>query len=118
MAAKGLTVEQIMTRGENEGWTAYGIARLINAKLTEAGLPEIRPQMVYNMDRQGSVVKGQKNVTAERKFTTDEATEFVNRYVTMRINKANKAPKTELLDCFSNVDEISAELAEENPTLI
>jgi hypothetical protein len=86
MANKSLTVEQIMARGEIEGFTAYQIAQLINAKLTAAGFEQIRPQMMYNYDRNGMIVKGQKDVTKTRTFTMAETIEFVEKFTTKRMS--------------------------------
>jgi len=96
MANKSLTVEQLIHRGESEGWTAYGIAKLVNAMLKAEGLPEIRSQMVYNYDRQGMVVKGTRNVTATRTFTTEEAKRFAERYVERA--KARRDAATEITE--------------------
>lgn len=99
MANKVLTVEQIIARGRSEGFTAYQIWKLIDAKLTAAGYPEhgVRPQMIYNYDRQGMVVKGHKNVTASRTFTEAEVMSFVEKFTTRKIEKlqAAKAAETE-----------------------
>jgi len=101
MANKNLTAEQIMTRGSVEGFTAYQIAKLINIRLAEAGFQDVRPQMIYNYDRNGMIVKGEKNVTARRTFTKDEVTAFVDKFVTKRMSQDKykiqtvEAPKTQ-----------------------
>lgn len=86
MANKTLSVEQIMTRGAVEGLTPYQIATLINAKLVAVGLEAIRPQMMYNYDKNG-LINGTKKSNAVRPYTIEEAVPFVEKYVAKRIVK-------------------------------
>jgi hypothetical protein len=81
-----LTDAQIIARGEAEGFTAYQIAQLINTKLISAGCEPIRPQMMYNYDRNGLIVKGSKDrVASGERYTTEEVMAFVNKFTTKRI---------------------------------
>lgn len=89
MANTKLTVEQIMTRGQVEGFTAYQIHSIVNAMLEAQGRADLKiiPQMMYNYDRNGMIVKGTKNVTKTRTFTTAEVEEFTAKFVSNRIKK-------------------------------
>jgi hypothetical protein len=87
-----LTIQQIISRIENEGATAYQIATLLNVQLEAHGFKPVRPQMIYNYDRNGMVVKGVKDVTKTRRFSMTEVTEFIDRFVTNKISKASPAP--------------------------
>lgn len=85
MANKTLSVDKIRANGERgDLLTPYQIAKLINAKLVEVGLDEIRPQMMYNYDKNGLIVKGQKGI---KEYTLAEADEFVEKFTAKRISK-------------------------------
>jgi len=101
-----MTIAQIMARGAHEGFTPYQIATLINVQLTAAGIAEIRPQMMYNYDRNG-LINGTKGQAKDRYYTTAETEAFVNKYVAKAIAKAQAAtpaPQT--------VEDIDAKVAE------
>lgn len=92
MSNKTLTVETIRTRGQVENLTPFQIARLLNAKLAEVGaqkngeLYQVRPQMMYNYDKNGMIVKGLRGV---KSYSLDEADEFIAKIV------AKYTPKVE-----------------------
>jgi hypothetical protein len=80
-----LSLDQIAIRAEVEGYTGYQLWRILDAKLRAEGLEGWkRPQQVYNYDRNGMIVKGQKNVSRDRKFTKEE----VDTFVEIQIEKA------------------------------
>jgi hypothetical protein len=96
MSNTKLSLEQIQSRGEQEGFTAYQIWRILSAKLVEAGLEGWkRPQQMYNYDRNGLIVKGVKDVSKTRKFTRAEVDEFVNNQFEKISKKANEGQVTE-----------------------
>jgi len=90
MANTKMDVAKVWARGQHEGFTPYMIATLINSELAGLGLDEIRPQMMYNYDKNG-LINGTKKQNAERPYTADEAVAFVHKFVTMRSNKAKAA---------------------------
>lgn len=90
--AEKMTIEKIMTRGAYEGFTPYMIATLINIELAKRGLEEIRPQMMYNYDKNG-IINGVKAQNKGRGYTTVEVNTFVTRFVEMRAKKAASATK-------------------------
>lgn len=81
-----MTIAQIITRGENEGFTPYMIASLVNAQLESAGVEPIRPQMMYNYDSNG-MINGTKKQSAQRKYTSTEVEAFLGRWVPKYIAK-------------------------------
>jgi carbohydrate-binding DOMON domain-containing protein len=81
-----LNIQQIEARGDVEGYTAYQIWRILSAAITAEGLLTAkgvpawtRPQMVYNYNRNGMVVQGQKNVD---RFTRNQVEAFVTKQLT------------------------------------
>lgn len=106
MANNKLSIEQIMARGEVEGFTAYQIHSIVNAMLEKAGRGDLKiiPQMMYNYDRNGMIVKGVKNVTKSRTFTTSEVQEFTERFVNNRIKK-NAVVKVEATQKIESIVE-------------
>lgn len=63
-------------------YTAYGVSKVLNAILRDAGLKEVRPQMMYNYLRNGLLVKGEKIFGENlRNVTNEEVLTFVGRYV-------------------------------------
>lgn len=103
MANTKLTSDQIIARAEAEGGlTPYQIASLINYKFEAAGRKDlcIRPQMMYNYDRNGLIVKGVKNVVNTRntcKYTVDEGTTFVDKYVSKKLG-TNTTPQVTVIE--------------------
>jgi hypothetical protein len=99
MSITKLNLDQIQSRGDVEGYTAYQIWRILSAAVTAEGLLTAkgvpawtRPQMVYNYNRNGMVVPGQKNVD---RFTRDQVEAFVTKQLTnLRNLPTNK--KTEI----------------------
>jgi hypothetical protein len=95
MSNTKLDLVQIYTRGDAEGFTAYQIWRILNAEVVSEGLKNAkgqlawsRPQMVYNYNRNGMVVQGQKNVD---RFTRDQVDAFVQKQLAkLRSNQGKK----------------------------
>jgi hypothetical protein len=110
----------------SEGQTIkpYGVYIVLRDQLTELGelarAESLRPQMMYNYDRNGLIVKGRAaKVTKEAgRYTTDEVRTFVQKWVKKNCKKDAFAPTEPPYNPFANIDEISAQLREENPTLI
>jgi hypothetical protein len=117
MANKTLSVEQVIARGIAEGFLPYSIARLINDQLEKAGFEQIRPQMMYNYDRNG-LINGTKAQNSVRPYTLDETNKFVTKFVAMRIAKGRKvqtiAPSSFQVE---QIEAISAEILETEPQL-
>lgn len=117
--AKKMDISKIWARGENEGFTPYMIATLINLELASKDLEQIRPQMMYNYDRNG-VINGTKRQNDERGYTTNEVLEFINRFVAMRVAKGKtnrKAPIVASSFTVEDVESASEYMAESNPEL-
>lgn len=78
-----LTIEEIvqsLTEDMGESITPYAIHRVINSTFEVLGVQkEIRPQMMYNYDRNGLIVKGSKGI---KKYTNLQVQEFAVKYVT------------------------------------
>lgn len=89
MANTTLTTEQIIARGELEGFTAYQIAKLVNVKLAGANVELVRPQMIYNYSKNGMIAKGKKGDMSVR-YTRDEVESFVEKFSSKRIAKGTK----------------------------
>jgi hypothetical protein len=61
----------------------YGIYTVIQTALKVMGSEkEIRPQMMYNYDRNGLIVKGKKGV---KRYNKDEVVAFAKKYVAKHI---------------------------------
>lgn len=59
--------------------TAYKIHNVINEVFKVLGIAKVvPPQMMYNYDRNGLIVKGKKGV---KRYTADEVYAFVTKYV-------------------------------------
>jgi hypothetical protein len=91
MANKNLTAEQIIARAEVEGITVYQIAKLINFKLTELGYQEVRPQMMYNYNKNGLI-----NGTKDGEVTIEQALAFVDKFVGRRVQNPKYKIATEV----------------------
>jgi hypothetical protein len=74
--AKKMDIKKVWTRGAAEGFTAYMVATIVNEELRKLGLEEIRPQMMYNYDKNGLIngAKGQNAQERDGKFgyTTED----------------------------------------------
>jgi hypothetical protein len=80
-----LTVEDIVKELTSEVFgnetviTAYKIHNIINGAFKVLGIAKVvPPQMMYNYDRNGLIVKGKKGV---KRYTADEVYAFVTKYV-------------------------------------
>jgi oligoribonuclease (3'-5' exoribonuclease) len=113
MATK-MDIAKVIARGTHEGFTAYMVATLVNAELVNRGLEEIRPQMMYNYSKNG-LINGVKNQHVERGYTMAEVVAFVEKFATMRQNKAAgqvpAAPQT-VEDIDKMVQELLAKKSE------
>lgn len=68
---------------ESITWTPYGIAKLINQLFQDLGSDkQIPPQMMYNYDRNGMIVRGQKN---RKTYTAEEVGAFAVKYVSKHV---------------------------------
>jgi hypothetical protein len=121
--AKKMDIKKVWTRGEAEGFTAYMVATIVNVELGNRGLEEIRPQMMYNYDRNGLIngTKGQNGQERNGKFgyTTPEVIAFANKFADMREAKGRKAPVPPAPSAFSieDVETAAQYVAETVPTL-
>lgn len=78
-----LTVGQIVSflvgKIETAKVTPYGIHTVVNSAFEVLGNPKrVRPQMMYNYDRNGILCKGKKNT---KEYTKTEAIEFATKFV-------------------------------------
>lgn len=101
-----MTYAQIIARGEVEGITPYQLASLINMELAGRGMDPIRPQMMYNYNRNGMIVKGVKNLD---RFTVAQALEYVGKFVANRVLKAQgSTPASTVQDLNAQIEELIA----------
>lgn len=87
--AEPTTVEEIVNTLVNaittKIVTPYGIHSVINNTFKILNIDiEIRPQMMYNYDRNGMIVKGKKGV---KEYSHDEVKAYAIKFVNKRINK-------------------------------
>lgn len=75
-------VARIEALVEDETTSAYGISKILNRFLRNAGVSEVRSQMMYNYAKNGLIVRGEK-IAGEtlREFTKREVAEFVARFL-------------------------------------
>ena len=105
MSNTKLDLATIIARGEIEGFTGYQLWRILDAQLRAEGLEGWkRPQQVYNYDKNAMIVKGEKNVSATRKFTKNEVEEFVTKQLEKARAKSTTAVKIEEFDASSDVE--------------
>jgi len=83
--APELTVEEIVSEltvavfGDDPTITPYKIHTVVNGAFEAlSNEKRIRPQMMYNYDRNGMIAKGKKGVKA---YTEDEVKAFATKYV-------------------------------------
>lgn len=69
--------------------TGYKVAKLANTQLTEAGLNEIRPQMVYNYMKKGFIKTVE--VDGQNKVEIEVAQAWIDAYIAKKTAKANEA---------------------------
>jgi hypothetical protein len=95
---------------ETDGYTGYGIARIINKTLKVLGADvEVLPQMVYN-DATTGKINGVKAGPHNRiRYNDDEVTNYVARFVA----KYSKAVNTENTESFEDTDEADEDLDDE-----
>jgi hypothetical protein len=66
-------------------FTPYQIHSVVNKVLEALGTEyRVRPQMMYNYDRNGLIVKGAKD---QKRYTEDEVASFVIRFVERNRNR-------------------------------
>lgn len=83
----GDVVSALDTAKYNGKVSPYQIHSVINTVLEALGAHEdkfVRPQMMYNYDRNGLIVKGKSNV---KRYDPDEVTAYVIKLVTKRMSK-------------------------------
>jgi hypothetical protein len=97
MSNKSLSIAQVIARGTIEGFLPYSIARLINDQLEKAEYEQIRPQMMYNYDRNG-LINGTKSQNSVRPYSLAETEKFVEKFVAMRIAKGRKVQTPKSID--------------------
>lgn len=64
----------------------YAIAKIYNDYATIAGVPEVRPQMMYNYSANGMIVKGSKKHN-EHRYTKAETYVFLVKFVPRQLLK-------------------------------
>lgn len=64
-----------------DGYTSYGIAKILNETLAKVGITTaVPPQMIYNYAKNGRV----NGVKGAKRFTEDEVMQFVAKEVAKR----------------------------------
>jgi hypothetical protein len=118
MANTKRTIEDIRST-EDQSLTPYEVFRILQDGMQQGGFTEaaakLRPQMMYNYDRNGGIVKGYtqtaRNGLAGR-YTVEQADAFATRYIAKNYTKWTNAPRTATVDPFANVEQIIAENTE------
>lgn len=108
MANQNLSAEQIIARAQLEGITVYQIAKLINFRLEANGFEPIRPQMMYNYNKNG-LINGRKN----DEVTLAEALAYVEKFATRRMaqDKYRKAQPVEVIETEVESTECEGQLS-------
>jgi hypothetical protein len=75
-------VQDLVTEVGHDQITPYGIHTIINTILAAYDVKTIIPQHMYNYDRNGMIVKGQKG---QKRYSGSEVTAFVIKFVSKRI---------------------------------
>ena len=80
-----LVRDLVFGAGTSEEMTPYLVHSIVNTVFEALEVEyRVRPQMMYNYDRNGLIVKGQKG---KKRFTRDEVLDFVTRFVNRNINR-------------------------------
>lgn len=82
MPAENYREKSVMS-DTNVQHTPYSIAKVLNEKLTEAGLKNVPPQMMYNYAKNG-LINGVKGV---KKYNQSEVDAFVTKQMDKRTSK-------------------------------
>lgn len=78
-------VEGIVEETDRDIHTPYQVHVIVNLVLQGLGTDyRVRPQMMYNYDRNGMIVRGSKS---KMRFTNDEVIEFVTRFTERNRNR-------------------------------
>lgn len=78
-------VSDIVAGMTPEAWTPYQVSTVVNKALEAVGTEyRVRPQMMYNYDRNGMIVRGSKD---KKRFTEDEVIAFATRFVEKNQNR-------------------------------
>jgi hypothetical protein len=75
-----------MSETETTHLTGYGVAKRANTALTDAGLPNIPPQMVYRYIDQNLIAH--EVVGAQKLVPVADAEAWIEKYVTRRAERA------------------------------
>jgi hypothetical protein len=82
-AIESVVTETLKDVTEDTLLTPYKIASLYNKGVAVlSDLPEMRPQMMYNYDRNGLIVKG---VKGKKLYTKTEVREWMVRYLVRKL---------------------------------
>jgi len=113
MANTKKTIEQIRAT-DGQLLTPYEVFRILQNGVELGGFTEaagkLRPQMMYNYDRNGGIVAGYTQDSRDGlagRYTVEQADEFATRYITKNRSKWTNKPNTATtVDPFANVQEI------------
>lgn len=76
-------IRTLMEKVQGDKITPYGIHTLVNGVMEILGNSyRVRPQMMYNYDRNGLISKGKKGA---KEYTRTEVEAFVTKFTTRRI---------------------------------
>jgi hypothetical protein len=123
MANTKRTIEEIRAT-EGQTLTPYEVFRVLQHQVEQVS-PEaaakLRPQMMYNYDRNGGIVKGYTQESRDGlagRYTVEQADQFVQKYIAKNGMKwFAQARQAATVDPFANVNEISQQLRTEEPML-
>jgi len=105
MANTKLTTEHIMTVVPDGTATPYMVHVVLNDRLAELELDrKVVPQMLYNYSRNGMIVKGDKRKGDEARYTRDEITEFVDRWINKNYKIETKVEVVEETECEGQLE--------------
>jgi tRNA(Ile2) C34 agmatinyltransferase TiaS len=116
MANITLTAEDIFAKVEDGTATPYMVYVVLRDRMAGSGnakavdrVATLKPQMMYNYDRNGLIVKGRAaKVTGHAgRYTRNEINEFVGKF--MAKNFGIEEPKELVLDA-ETIDELNAEI--------
>jgi hypothetical protein len=84
--------ETVEVVDETEGYTGYGIAKVINDTLKQLGVAaEVTPHAVYNDSRNGRI-DGVKHVAGEKvRYTEEQVTLYAAKFVAKRVGRTTNA---------------------------
>jgi hypothetical protein len=100
------TIEQIRS-AEGTVLTPYEVFRILQAQVSEAGLTPpkpLRPQFVYNYDRNGMIVKGYNMAARDGlagRYSVEQAEAWAAKYIQSNKHKWTGTSTVQVVDPFA-----------------